>query len=134
MRYMQSGALTTMKVGNLTYADITARSYPGVARWIFDAARDLCQRPLPNSREESEVLHIQSQALVGVKISTLTYADITARSHPAVANQILDATRPVREAAPPGSRDELTAQHQVASAVTAAIGQIVFADLHRPQA
>jgi hypothetical protein len=134
VRYMQSNALTTAKIGNLTYADMTARSHPGVARWIIDATKELCQRPLPNSREESDLLHIQSMALVSVKISTLTYADITARSHPTVANQILDATQPVRELRIPVSRDELNAQHQVASAVTVAIGQIVFADSQRSQA
>jgi hypothetical protein len=111
VRYMQSGALTSIKVANMTYADSTARSHPAVARLILDAARDLCQRQLPMNRQELAIGNLQSGALISIRIANLTYADTTARSHPSVAEFILDATKALCAEPLPTNRDELAVRH-----------------------
>jgi hypothetical protein len=126
-QYIQSGALTSVRIANLTYADTTAGSHPAVAEWIMSAATELCMRPLPGSHEEMEVLHIQSRAVTGIKISSYCYADRMAGSHPAVASLILDATKPVRNLPLPITRDELRDQHRVTNVLTSIISQIIYA-------
>jgi hypothetical protein len=130
-RQIQHGVLINIKIGNMVHADAYVKSHPAVARLIMDAARDLCERPLPKNQSESDMLYIQSGTLVGLKIPNFVCAATKAESHPVVAGQILDAVGPIRDLKLPISMDEAKAQQKVAAEFIANVSRIVYSDTQR---
>ena len=52
IRYLQSEAVTCVKIGGISHGDSTASRYPRAAHRIFDEVTRLCDLPLPKSEEE----------------------------------------------------------------------------------
>lgn len=127
IRDMQHAALIGIKISNVAYADRTAGSYSAIARMILDAARELCERPLPTTSGELAVFHLQSQSLVGIKIASFIFADNMAKSHSRVATAIFGAMEVIGKLRLPVSQQELDAQSLAASEFDSAVLEIINA-------